>query len=291
MKFANVGGRACLRLADRFLDVERSSQGRFGADPMQALRRWAQLRAWAADLDPDDGVEAEGTLGAPVPEPGQVFGIGINYADHASESGLASGQYPLVFGKFSSCIAAPTAELVRCTEWMDWEVELVVVIADECRQVSVDDAWRHVAGLTIGQDISDREVQFRKPDPPQFGLGKSRPGFGPIGPWIVTADELSDPDDLAIRCSLNGEIVQQARTGNLIFSVPEIVSYLSGLTWLRPGDLIFTGTPAGVGASRQPPRYLRPGDALVSEIDGIGAMTTMVVAQAEVERKVTATSD
>jgi 2-keto-4-pentenoate hydratase/2-oxohepta-3-ene-1,7-dioic acid hydratase in catechol pathway len=188
-----------------------------------------------------------------------------------------------VFPKFSSCVAAPAAPLEMCTDRMDWEVELVVVIADECRDVRVEDAWDHVAGLTVGQDISDRELQFRTPEPPQFGLGKSRPGFGPIGPWIVTVDEFSDPGDLRITCTLNGETVQDARTKDLIFKVPELVSYLSGLVRLLPGDLVFTGTPAGVGLSRQPPRFLRPGDTLISEIEGIGAMTTTVVAGKDVD--------
>ena len=139
-------------------------------------------------------------------------------------------------------------------------------------------AWAHVAGLTIGQDISDRALQFSDPSTPQFGLGKSKPGYGPIGPVVVTADEFDDPSSLAITCAVNGEKVQDSNTSQLIFDVPALVSYLSSVVILRPGDLIFTGTPSGVGATRTPPRYLRDGDVVVSEIEGIGTLVTRATA-------------
>jgi len=159
---------------------------------------------------------------------------------------------------------------------VDWEVELVVVIGASARDLAQGDAWSAVAGLTIGQDISDRQLQFAGATP-QFSLGKSRPGYGPIGPWLVTPDEFDDPNDLAISCSLNGEIVQEARTSGLIHDVPSIVSYLSSVVTLLPGDVIFTGTPAGVGFARTPPRFLAGGDVLVSSIQGIGELRTETV--------------
>src|SRR5215831_15562286 len=154
----------------------------------------------------------------------------------------------------------------------DWEVELVAVIGARAHRVAEGQAWEHIAGLTVGQDISERRVQFRPPNP-QFSLGKSFPTFGPIGPVLVTPDELPDPDDLEIRCSVNGEEMQRSLTGNLIFPVPKLVAELSAILPLLPGDLIFTGTPSGVGSSRDPRVYLKPGDVIVSEIAGIGRMS------------------
>ena len=138
---------------------------------------------------------------------------------------------------------------------------------------TVRDAWSYVAGLTVGQDLSDSVVQLRPPVP-QFSLGKSFPGFGPMGPWLVTVDEFKNPDDLALTCNINGEVMQASRTSDLIFSVPTLVEKLSHITPLLPGDVIFTGTPAGVGAGRTPPRWLTDADVLVSEIEGIGSITT-----------------
>jgi 2-keto-4-pentenoate hydratase/2-oxohepta-3-ene-1,7-dioic acid hydratase in catechol pathway len=158
---------------------------------------------------------------------------------------------------------------------VDWEVELVVVIGRRADAVAASDAWWHVAGLTIGQDLSDRTLQFAAGN--QFSLGKSHRGFAPTGPWIVTTDELVDPDDLGLGCSVDGVERQNARTSDLIVGVAELVEYLSSVTTLLPGDLIFTGTPAGVGMGMSPPRYLRPGEVVESWIEGIGTMTTTMV--------------
>jgi 2-keto-4-pentenoate hydratase/2-oxohepta-3-ene-1,7-dioic acid hydratase in catechol pathway len=156
---------------------------------------------------------------------------------------------------------------------VDWEVELVVVIGASAHRVGAGDAWSVVAGLTAGQDLSDRQVQLRPPMP-QFSLGKSFPGFGPTGPWLVTTDELDDPDDLALSCSIDGEVMQSSRTSDLIFSVPRLIDALSHITPLLPGDLIFTGTPSGVGVARKPQRFLTAGSVLETRIEGIGTMTT-----------------
>lgn len=275
MRFANVNGRACVAQGEHFFDIAQASGGRFSCDVQSVYSRWGELTAWfATDFSADGLSPALGEFGAPVPAPSQAFGIGLNYADHALEAGLQTPQSPLVFPKFTSCIAGPHDALFLDNDTVDWEVELVVVIGSGCRNVKPAAAWAHVAGLTIGQDISDRALQFSDPSTPQFGLGKSKPGYGPIGPVVVTADELDDPSSLAITCAVNGEKMQDSNTNQLIFDVPALVCYLSSVVILRPGDLIFTGTPSGVGAMRTPPRFLRAGDVVVSEIEGIGALVT-----------------
>ena len=153
----------------------------------------------------------------------------------------------------------------------DWEVELVAIIGKQARHVTEADAWDHVAGLAVGQDLSERITQLQGPAP-QFGLGKSFPRFGPIGPWLVTPDEVPNPDDLELGCSINGEQMQKGRTSDMIFTVAALIAKLSAILTLLPGDVIFTGTPAGVGHGRAPQRYLQDGDELVSWISGIGEL-------------------
>jgi 2,4-didehydro-3-deoxy-L-rhamnonate hydrolase len=161
---------------------------------------------------------------------------------------------------------------------VDWEVELVVVIGHRCDRVPERAAWSHIAGVMVGQDLSERQLQLSGPAP-QFSLGKSFPGFGPVGPELVTVDELANPDDLALGCRLEGgEILQNGSTRDLIFAVPELIARLSAVCPLLPGDLIFTGTPAGVGGGRTPPKFLQPGDVLVSWIDGVGELRNPMVA-------------
>ena len=176
-----------------------------------------------------------------------------------------------MFAKFQSSLTGPDSIVTLPSDGVDWEVELVVVIGREAREVPVEKGWDYVAGLTVGQDLSWREVQTRGPAP-QFSIGKSYPGFSPIGPVVVTPDEFADKDDLAIGCSLDGEVLQEGRTSDLIFSVPDLVSRLSSSLTLYPGDLIFTGTPKGVGMGRDPKRYLVPG-SLVSTVEGIGDLS------------------
>ncbi len=212
---------------------------------------------------------AECVLGPPVTKPRQVFGIGLNYRDHAGESGAALPPAPLTFTKFPSCIAGPTAEIPLSGDMVDWEVEIVAVIGDETIHISVADAWSSIAGLTLGQDISDRAVQMTGL-PPQFCLGKSFINYGPTGPALVSTDAFDDPNNIALWCDVAGERMQVARTNELIFSVPTLVSYLSSICQLHPGDLIFTGTPSGVGLARG--RYLAPGEIVVSGADVIGEL-------------------
>lgn len=274
MKLGNLAGRAVLIAGDRAADVADASAGRFGPSPREVLDRWDEFVAWAAArVDPQDGAPfREEELLAPVPDPRQIFAIGLNYRAHADESGFELPEHPPVFTKFLSSITGPIGE-VRLPDGgsTDWEVELVAVIGRECFDVAEEDAWSAVAGLTVGQDLSERTAQLAGPVP-QFSLAKSHPGFGPIGPWLVTVEEFTAPDDLALGCSVNGETVQSGRTRDLVFSVPALVSRLSRIVRLYPGDLVFTGTPSGVGMGRTPPRYLRPGDELESWIDGIGRL-------------------
>lgn len=277
MRLANVGGRAAVLMKGRGIDVERASGGRFGPDAQRLYDDWAAFRSWADELDAGSAMPFdEGALGSPVPTPRQVFAIGLNYRAHAEESGMAIPSMPATFTKFPASLAGPFDDVTLSGATVDWEVELVAVIAVRADAVTETDAWSHIAGLAVGQDISDRTTQFAAGA--QFSLGKSYRGFGPIGPWLVTADELDNPDDLALGCSIDGETVQDSRTSDLIFSIPQLVAQLSAVVPLLPGDIIFTGTPAGIGATRQPPRFLRSGEVLESWIEGIGTIRNHIVA-------------
>jgi 2,4-diketo-3-deoxy-L-fuconate hydrolase len=278
VRLATINGRAALVLDDRVADVAEASGGRFGPDVMGLYDDWSAFADFAAGVTAATAgtaplVEAE--LGCPVPAPRQVFAIGLNYRNHAEESGMAVPEVPATFTKFPACLAGPCDDVEIVGGSVDWEVELVAVIGRRADRVAEADAWSHVAGLTVGQDISDRHLQFAAGA--QFSLGKSRRGYGPMGPWLVTPDEVPDPDDLALGCSVDGETVQDARTSDLIFGIPRLVAELSAVLPLLPGDVLFTGTPAGVGATRQPPRFLRAGQVLESWIEGIGTIRNRCV--------------
>jgi 2-keto-4-pentenoate hydratase/2-oxohepta-3-ene-1,7-dioic acid hydratase in catechol pathway len=274
VRLANIGGRAALVWGAAAVDVATASGGRYGPDPQSVFEDWPAFQKWAAEcaVAPDLLFEPS-ALGPPVPRPAQVFAIGINYAEHAQEAGYPPEDLPVTFTKFPSCLTGPEAVVELPSDTVDWEVELVVVIGTRARNVSRGDAWAHVAGLMVGQDLSERTVQLAG-SRPQFSLGKSFEGFGPTGPWLVTPDELLDPADLAISCRLGDEVLQSSRTGRMIYDVPELIVRLSAVCPLLPGDLIFSGTPAGIGNARTPKRFLRAGERLVSEIEGIGILST-----------------
>jgi 2-keto-4-pentenoate hydratase/2-oxohepta-3-ene-1,7-dioic acid hydratase in catechol pathway len=279
VRIGNLDGRLVIVTGAGAVDVESASGGRFGPDPQAVYDRWAEFAAWAPGADDVPGQPFEqARLGGPAPAPRQSFGVGLNYRDHAQESGITVPDQPSIFTKFPSCITGPRTDVVLPPGGhTDWEVELVAVIGTAARNIAAADGWSHVAGLTVGQDISERITQLSG-QAPQFSLGKSFPGFGPTGPWLVTVDELADPDDLELGCSVNGDQMQMARTSYLIISVPELIARLSAVVTLLPGDVIFTGTPAGVGMGRDPQRWLAPGDEVVSYVEGIGELRQRFVA-------------
>lgn len=281
MRFANHDGRSTLITAGgRGLDLERASEGRLPAAPDQALERWSEVVDFARSTDADGGVEIdERRLGPPSPLARQIFAVGFNYDSHIAEAEAARPDYPTIFSKLFTSLTGPQEQVMISTGSVDWEVELAIVIGARSRRVAAADAWDHIAGFTVAQDLSEREIQLRPKDSPQYVLGKSLPGFCPTGPAIVTVDEFDDPEDLEISCQVNGEVVQQGRTGEFIYSIPELIEYLSGAGELLPGDLILTGTPSGIGAIREPPWFLAPGDVLVSEIAGIGSIRQEFVAE------------
>lgn len=212
----------------------------------------------------------------PVPRAQKVFAIGLNYRSHAEESNMAIPPSPMTFTKFPTCLVGPTTDIVLSGAAVDWEVELVAVIGTGGRNISRDDAWSHVAGLTLGQDISDRVVQLTGA-PPQFSMGKSFDTFGPIGPAVVSVDAFPEPDNVGLWCDVAGERMQTARSDDLIFSVPAIIEYLSAICTLTAGDLIFTGAPSGVGGSRG--RFLQDGEMLDSGAEVIGTLHNRCVTQ------------
>jgi 2,4-didehydro-3-deoxy-L-rhamnonate hydrolase len=272
VRLYNVAGRAVVASGDRLVDVAEASAGRFACDPQALYERWDEFRDWAAGLPADgDPVVDPTCLSVPTPRPRQVFAIGLNYVDHAGESGFAVPVEPVVFTKFLSSFTGPAGLIGLPPGNVDWEVELVAVIGRTASGVSEDRAWSHVAGLTVGQDLSERVSQLSGPAP-QFSLAKSFPGFTPLGPAVVSLDEVGDPDDLAIECRVNGETVQSGRTSDMVFPVPELIARLSRVVTLLPGDVILTGTPPGVGMGRTPARYLQPGDLVESSIEGVGQM-------------------
>ena len=262
----------------RALDIALASNGALPADPIAALERWDEVLSWApgADWSVSATVTAE-ALGSPVPAPRQVFAIALNYAPHAAEAGFTPPAEPLVFTKFPSCITGPITEVTLPAGHVDWEIEVVAVVGRGGYRIAREHAWDAVAGLSLGQDLSERVLQLAGA-PPQFSLAKSHPGFGPVGPVAVTADEFADRDDLAFESRIGDEVIQVGRTSEMIFDVAELVTRLSAVCPLLPGDLIFTGTPEGVGNRRSPQRFLQPGETLVSRLDQVGELRQDFVA-------------
>ena len=278
LRFATHQGRAQLVVGEgtHLVDLEQVSNGLFSSDPMQSFARWAELREFARTItavgEPFDPL----TLDAPSPRPAQLFGIGLNYRSHATETGAPIPTSPLTFTKFASAINSPYGDIPIKHSTVDWEVELVVVISTGGRDISVASAWDHIAGVCVGQDISDRALQMAT-QPPQFNLGKSRQGYAPFGPWITDSAHLANRDALRVTCLLNSQEVQNSNTDDLIFPVDYLVSYLSGIVELSAGDVIYTGTPSGVGAARTPPQFLSSGDILISAIEGVCSITNLCI--------------
>jgi 2,4-diketo-3-deoxy-L-fuconate hydrolase len=285
MHVANHAGRACLVIdwhpdgTIGLADIEGASDGRFGPDPMTLLEQWEPFTQWGRAAAAKPTHRASNTeLSAPIPRPTQVLAVGTNYTDHAAEVGQNPTQ--AIFSKLPTCIIGPAATVTLPTGTVDWEVELVAVIGRPAFQIPAAEAREYIAGFMVGQDLSERASQFAG-ELPQFTLAKSRPGFGPTGPWLTTLDELADPTDLAICCQRNGESVQSSRTSAMIQGVDEVVAFISAAVPLLPGDLVFTGTPSGVGYGRDPQLFLVPGDHLTSMIEGLGQIDLDFVAGEE----------
>ncbi len=259
-----------------FLDWLDEEQGRLAAARallQEAATNPARRQALAA-ADALPALE-ELTLLSPVPRPGKVLCLGLNYRDHAAESGMLVPEQPVLFSKFSSAVIGPGSaiRIPPGSSQVDYEAELAVVIGRRTRSVSPAEAMQHVLGYTCLNDVSARDFQFRDG---QWQRGKSCDTFCPLGPWIVTRDELQDPHRLAIRLRRNGETLQDSNTGQLVFGVPELVAFLAETITLEPGDVIATGTPPGVGFARKPPVFLRPGDRVEVEIEAIGVLANPV---------------
>jgi 2-keto-4-pentenoate hydratase/2-oxohepta-3-ene-1,7-dioic acid hydratase in catechol pathway len=219
---------------------------------------------------------ADVILKAPILHPEKLIGIGLNYRDHAEESKVPIPKSPLLFGMYANAIVGPEATIVipSATSQVDYEAELAVVIGARALRVSIDDALNYVAGYTIVNDVSARDLQFGEK---QWTRGKSIDTFAPMGPCLATRSELGNGDGLYVRCRVNGELLQNSNTRNLIFNVPALVSHISQTMTLEPGDVISTGTPSGVGYVRKPPIFLKQGDVVEIEIEGVGVLRNRVV--------------
>ena len=275
-KLGNIDGRSVLVRNNDYYDLETISGGEVSSIGIEAIQSEDLLSDLYSKLDT---FEATGniddvTLGAPITSSINCFAVGLNYRNHAEESGMEIPAFPMIFTKHTSCIVGPFDNVEMRSDIVDYEAEMVVVIGKGGKDISKDDAWSHVAGITVGQDISDRSVQFHA-TPPQFNLGKSFDTFGPIGPILVSHDEVDDKESLKLTCSVNDELRQDDNTNDLIFDVPYLISYISEFITLNTGDLIFTGTPAGVGATQG--KLLKHGDMLSTSIEGIGTINNKIV--------------
>jgi 2,4-didehydro-3-deoxy-L-rhamnonate hydrolase len=278
MRLANLENRPVLLAGGGAIDLERASDGEFTTDFLEVYSRWDEVSGFAAATTASPAPYDPASLGSPVPLPRQVFGIGLNYKDHAEETGVTVlPPEPVVFTKFPTCHTGPEATVALPSSRVDYEVELVVVIGRRAERAAEADGWDYVAGLTVGNDLSERTVQLAGPVP-QFSMGKSYQGFGPTGPAVVSLDEIPDLGNLDLSCRVGEEVLQSGNTKNLIFSVPALISRLSTICPLLPGDVIWTGTPAGTGMGRKPERMLRPGETLTSTVSGIGEINTRLVA-------------
>lgn len=282
MRIGNRQGRAVILVENGTIDVETTSKDRFSSSIDEAISHLDEVRSWwqsAAVGAPVDAFDESmfHELGPVVDNPSQVFAIGLNYHAHANEMGLNLPEVPMVFGKFASCLTGPFARVPRVSEMTDCEAELVIVIGPRGRDISVDDALDYVAEYCVGQDMSDRELQMRG-SPAQFSMSKSFRHSGPVGPWLTSSDEVVDPNDLDIICKVNGQVFQDSNTSNMIFSVRDIIVYVSTVCELRPGDIFFTGSPDGTGKGQSPPRFLQLGDVVSTTIERLGTISNEVVA-------------
>jgi 2-keto-4-pentenoate hydratase/2-oxohepta-3-ene-1,7-dioic acid hydratase in catechol pathway len=279
----DLGPRAALAQGDRLIDLHATDSS-FPTSLRELLERGpAVMRMVTALADQPHArayLTAEVKLLPPIPDPRKIVCLGLNYADHAKESGVQVPREPIIFSKYATALIGPEEPIVlpAISQEVDYEAELVVVIGKRGRNIPVDQAGRHIAGYTIGNDVSARDWQLKK-DGKQWMAGKTFDTFAPTGPHLVTADEIGDPHRLTIRLRLNGRTMQESNTNQLIFKAGPIVAHLSKVFTLEPGDLIFTGTPSGVGFSRTPPVFLKAGDVVEVEIEDLGILRNPVIAE------------
>ena len=277
-----AGPRPAALVGDRYVDLVAAdpalppSVRRIIAEPaLLAAASRAAAKTGAASVP-----TAEAQLHAPIPDPQKVVCVGLNYRDHAVESKMAIPKEPVLFSKFPSALVGHGEPIVvpAVSTKVDYEAELVIVVGKAGRRVPVAQALDHVAGYAVGHDVSARDWQLEK-DGKQWMVGKTFDTFAPVGPTLVTKDEVPDPHRLGIRLRLNGRTMQNSSTEQMIFSVAQLVAYLSVVFTLEPGDLIFTGTPPGIGHALQPPVYLKPGDTTEVEIDSLGTLRNPIVGE------------
>ena len=274
--FANINDRSALVQGEAFFDLAIITNGAVSSDPMKAIQNSDLLHHYATQLDDyeSSGLIAEANVCAPIPRPRNSFGVGLNYQLHVEEAASKTPNTPMVFTKFPSCISGPTDDVIMRSDECDYEGELLVVIGKDGKDIAKEEAWSHILGLSVGQDFSDRGVQY-KDHPAQFNLGKSFDTFGPTGPHLVSTDSFADPNDLEIVTTVNGDVRQRDRTSNMIFDIPTLISYISSITSLAVGDIIFSGTPEGVGFRNG--SFLKDGDIVETTIEGIGTMRNRCV--------------
>ena len=281
----DAGPRAAIRDGDYFIDLHTSDPSLPASVrqllAMDAAERKAAVLGVTRRRDAFRVPADAATLLAPVPDPQKVICVGLNYRDHAAESGVPIPKEPVLFSKFPTALVGPGANIVlpKVSSKVDYEAELVIVIGQRGRHLTEQNAMAHVAGYTVGHDVSARDWQLEK-DGKQWMVGKTFDTFAPTGPVLVTTDDIPDPHRLNISLRLNGQTMQRSNTDQMIFSVAQLLAYISQVFTLEPGDLIFTGTPPGVGMARKPPVFLKPGDVCEVEIQDIGVLRNPVVAEA-----------
>jgi 2-keto-4-pentenoate hydratase/2-oxohepta-3-ene-1,7-dioic acid hydratase in catechol pathway len=275
-----TGPRACGVYEGEYVDVNAadpelpsSVRELLALGPLGRKLAWEAMPRGVVRHDPESA-----TLLAPVPDPPKIICLGLNYRDHAAESGAPIPDEPILFSKYTSALVGHQTDIVlpSVSREVDYEAELVVVVGRRGKHVARERAMEYVAGYTIGHDVSARDWQLQKPGK-QWMVGKTFDTFAPVGPALVTADEVPDPHALGIRLRLNGKTMQDSNTSQMIFRVDQVIAYLSQVFTLEPGDLIFTGTPPGVGMARKPPVWLQAGDVVEVEIDGLGTLRNPVV--------------
>jgi 2-keto-4-pentenoate hydratase/2-oxohepta-3-ene-1,7-dioic acid hydratase in catechol pathway len=276
-----AGPRAALQVGDYFVDIhatEANLPGNLrqileaGPDVLNAIAQLAH-RPRAAKV-----LAGQVKFHAPIVDPRKIICVGLNYKDHAAESGSPIPKEPILFSKYATALIGhgETIVLPKVSQEVDYEAELVIAVGKKGRHLTLQNAMEHVAGYTVGHDVSARDWQLRK-DGKQWMIGKTFDTFAPVGPVLVTKDEVQDPLNLPIRLRLNNQVMQNSNTRQMIFGVAELLVYLSLVFTLEPGDLIFTGTPPGVGVARKPPVYLKDGDVVEVEIEGLGLLHNPVI--------------